>query len=279
MNLPKPLSKLSRRKKSKQMNETELLFTKVLNCSRNSLYLHNGVALDREKQLFISSVLKRRIKGEPIQYILGESEFMGLPFKVTRNVLIPRLETEVLIETVLKYGPKKILELGTGSGCIAVSLAKFIPAAIVVALDISQRALDMAVENAGLNGVADKIEFKFLDLLTDNSGLHEAGLGNFDLIVSNPPYIRSSEIDGLAPEIQFEPRVALDGGEDGLDFYRRIIKNAPLYLNKNGYLILEMGFGQNAKIRKILQNSLNFEIIDVVKDYNNIDRVIVAKNR
>ena len=102
------------------MNETELLFTKVLNCSRNYLYLHNGVALDREKQLFISSVLKRRIKGEPIQYILGESEFMGLPFKVTRNVLIPRLETEVLIETVLKYGPKKILELGTGSGCIAV---------------------------------------------------------------------------------------------------------------------------------------------------------------
>ena len=261
------------------MNETELLFTKVLKCSRNSLYLHDGVALDKEKQLFISSVFKRRIKGEPIQYILGESEFMGLPFKVTPDVLIPRPETEILVETVLKYEPKRILELGTGSGCIAISLARFIPAATVVALDISQRTLDIAVENAGLNGVSDKIEFKLLDLLAGDRGLHEVGLRNFDLIVSNPPYIRSSEIEGLAPEIQFEPRVALDGGEDGLDFYRKIIKNATLYLTKNGYLILEMGFGQSAGLRKILQNSLNFEIIDVVKDYNNIDRVIVAKNR
>ena len=131
------------------MNETELLFTKVLKCSRNSLYLHDGVALDKEKQLFISSVLKRRIKGEPIQYILGESEFMGLQFKVTPDVLIPRPETEILVETVLKYEPKRILELGTGSGCIAISLARFIPAARVVALDISQRALNVAVENAG----------------------------------------------------------------------------------------------------------------------------------
>ena len=279
MNLPKPLLKLNRRKKNKQMNETELLFTKVLNCSRNSLYLHNGAALDREKQLFISSVLKRRIKGEPIQYILGESEFMGLPFKVTRDVLIPRPETEILIETVLKYGPQKILELGTGTGCIAVSLAKFIPSVRIVALDISKGALIVAVENAERNGVLDKIEFKLFDLLADNREFHKVQIGNFDLIVSNPPYIRSSQIHGLAPEIQFEPRVALDGGEDGLDFYRKIIKNASSYLNKNGYLILEMGFGQCAKIRKILQNSLNFEIIEVVKDYSNIDRVIVSKNR
>jgi len=261
------------------MNEAELLFTKILKCGRNSLYLHNGNVLDKEKQFFISSILKRRIKGEPIQYILGESEFMGLSFKVTRDVLIPRPETEILIEIVLKYEPRKILELGTGSGCIAVSLAKFIPLARIVALDVSQGALGVAVENAEKNGVLDKIEFKFLDLLTDNIKPCDVRMKNFDLIVSNPPYIRSSEILELAPEIQFEPRVALDGGEDGLDFYRKISKNAPLYLNNNGYLILEMGFGQCAEIRKILQNSLNFEIIEVVKDYNNIDRIIVAKNR
>lgn len=257
------------------MNETELLFTKALNCSRNSLYLREGVVLDREKQLFISSVLKRRIKGEPIQYILGETEFMGLLFKVTPDVLIPRPETEILVETVLKYNPKKILELGTGSGCIAVSLAKFIPAAEIVVLDISQKALNVAEENAHLNNVSDKISFLKSDLFTN----YDLPITNYDLIVSNPPYIPSSEISGLAPEIQFEPRVALDGGKDGFGFYRKIIKSAPLYLKKSGYLILEMGFGQSAEIRKFLQNSLNFEIIEVVKDYNNIDRVMVARNR
>ncbi|MFA5276412.1 MAG: peptide chain release factor N(5)-glutamine methyltransferase [Candidatus Omnitrophota bacterium] len=263
------------------MNETELLFTKVLNCDRNSLYLRKGRALDKEKQVIISSALKRRISGEPIQYILGESEFMGLNFMVNSDVLIPRPETERLVETAVSIANNEaqenkrvsILDLGTGSGCIAISLAKLLSGVQITGVDISGEALAAARKNAQLNNVSEKINFL-------KSDLFEALLPGmrYDICVSNPPYICSSQIDILMPEIQFEPRVALDGGEDGLDFYREIINKAHLYLKRKGYLILEMGFNQYADIRKILQNSLNFEIIEVLKDYNSIDRVIVARN-
>jgi release factor glutamine methyltransferase len=263
------------------VNETELLFTKILNCDRNSLYLRKEVALDKKKQLMISSVLKRRSNGEPIQYILGESEFMGLNFKVNGDVLIPRPETEILVETAVRianglshpacrqagmaYSKTSILDLGTGSGCIAIE---------ITGVDISEEALAVAKQNAIINNVSDKIKFLKSDLFNASAIRHKP----YAICVSNPPYIRSSQINELSPEIQFEPRIALDGGEDGLDFYRKIISNAHIYLEEAGYLILEMGFGQHVKVRKIIQNSLNFEIIEVVKDYNNIDRVIVAKN-
>jgi release factor glutamine methyltransferase len=265
------------------VNEVELLFTKVLNCNRNSLYLRRDIVLDKEKQLMISSALKRRISGEPIQYILGESEFMGLNFKVNRDVLIPRPETEILVETAVKianaYGKARenrwisILDLGTGSGCIAVSLAQLLSSVEITAVDISKEALAVAKQNAIINNVSDKIKFLKSDLF--NAVI--PGM-RYDICVSNPPYICSSQIDKLMPEIQFEPRVAFDAGEDGLGFYREIINKTPVYLKRKGYLILEAGFNQGADIRKILQNSLNFEIIEVVKDYNSIDRVIVAKN-
>ena len=270
------------------MNEAELLLSSILNCGRNYLYFNKDKKLSRENLLFISSALKRRFQWEPLQYILGESEFMGLTFKVTGDVLIPRPETEILVETAVKiangiwhmaYGkaeegkPVSILDIGTGSGCIAVSLAKLLPGVEITGVDISEEALSIARINAELNKVSETINFLQGDLFGALTICHTP----YALCVSNPPYIRSSDIDELAPEVQFEPRIALDGGEDGLDFYRKIISSAPLYLKEGGYLILEMGFNQRSEVTKILQNSLNFEIIEVVKDYGNIERVIVAR--
>lgn len=264
---------------SLNMTEAELLFTDVLNCKRSSLYLDKDMALDQAQSYFVSGVLKRRIRGEPIQYILGKTEFMGLEFKVTTAVLIPRPETELLveiaIETVHGAGPlaHKILDVGTGSGCIAVSLAKSIKNADITAIDFSKRALEIAKRNALLNNV--KVNFLLSDLFSSPK-LRPASYG---LIVSNPPYIAATEIDTLQPEIKYEPRLALNGGDDGLDFYRRIINQAPVYLKQGGFLIMEIGFGQKDAVKNIFKKQGYFEIMNIAKDYNNIDRVVVAKKR
>lgn len=262
------------------MNESELLFTELLDCDRLSLYFNRNVKLNKDKSSIISSTLKRRIFGEPLQYILGIAEFMGLEFKVTPDVFIPRPETEILVETVMKIVQsaeyrvqRKILEVGTGSGCIAVSLAKFLPNAEIDATDISKKALEIAKINAKLNRV--KVDFIQSDLFdTDNLQPN-----TYDLIVSNPPYIPALEIKNLQPEVKCEPRIALDGGKDGLDFYRKIIAGARDYLREDGFLIMEMGFNQKEKIENIFQKAKNFQIIEIIKDYNNIDRVIVVQKK
>ena len=273
------------------MNEAELLFSEILNCDRMSLYLNKEYILDKDKSVLISAALKRRISGEPIQYILGKTEFMGLEFRVNPDVLIPRPETEILVETAIgqvtpslslgtPFGRTSqshnvtcinMLDLGTGSGCIAISLAKLLPNSHITATDISDKALLAARENAELNCV--RVNFVQSDLF---GGLK---LDTYDLIVSNPPYIPTPEIQDLQPEIGYEPISGLDGGSDGLDFYRRIIKDAPQYLKGNGYLIMEMGFRQRDDIKDIFQENKNFKVIDIVSDYNKIDRVIIAQKR
>jgi len=273
------------------VNEAELLFSEILNCDRMSLYLNKEYILDKDKSVLISAALKRRISGEPIQYILGKAEFMGLEFRVNPDVLIPRPETEILVETAIgqvtpslslgtPFGRTSqshnvtcinMLDLGTGSGCIAISLAKLLPNSHITATDISDKALLAARENAELNCV--RVNFVQSDLF---GGLHPT---SYDLIVSNPPYIPSLEIQDLQPEIGYEPISALDGGSDGLDFYHRIIKDAPQYLKGNGYLIMEMGFRQRDDIKDIFQENKNFKVIDIVSDYNKIDRVIIAQKR
>ncbi|MBI4707052.1 MAG: peptide chain release factor N(5)-glutamine methyltransferase [Candidatus Omnitrophica bacterium] len=261
------------------MNETELLFTRVLNCQRQSLYLDKGLELNKKQAGFIAACLKRRISGEPIQYILGNTEFMGFDFNVSPGCLIPRPETEILIETAINcvkcLSPVKprILEIGTGSGCIAVSLAKLLKNVLITATDISQKALDIAKSNALLNKVSDRIVFLNSDLFSSLPTCDKP----YALCISNPPYIPSAEIQDLQPELQYEPRIALDGGIDGLDFYRRIIMQSADYLKPGGFLIMEMGFGQCKKVKEIFKISENFEIIKIVKDYSNIDRVVVAK--
>ena len=261
------------------MKEAELLFAEIFNCDRASLYLNKNLQLDKNKALFISSVLKRRALGEPLQYILGKTEFMGLEFIVTPDVLIPRPETELLVEKTIEVATRaiacrpagncshlKILDLGTGSGCIAISLAKFFPQTKIDAIDISKEALKVARQNAKIHNV--KINFS-----------RNQGDTQYDIIVSNPPYIPKAEINYLQLEVRFEPRIALDGGVDGLDFYRKIAASSAQYLKKGGFLLLEIGFGQIKQVKNIFQKSAKFEIIDIIKDYNKIDRVVVAKLR
>lgn len=214
----------------------------------------------------------------PLQYIIGKTEFFGLDFAVNEDVFIPRPETEVLVKVVLDitYNLKlktynlRILDLCTGSGNIAISLTKNITDCKIVASDISDKALEVAKRNASLNGVSERIEFL-------ESDLFENIKDRFGIIVCNPPYVARYEFKTLEKEVLKEPRIAIDGGEDGMDFYRRIVSQAPAFLKNGGYLVMEIGFGQLNFIRKIIEDTKVFKISEVKKDQNGIDRVIVAK--
>ena len=219
----------------------------------------SGLAASSKKKISSTelSVLKqwidRRIGREPLQYILGEAEFWGLTFKVGPDVLIPRPETEHLVSegiNVLKGRPAPlILDLCTGSGCVAVSFAMEFPGAMVFAADISAPALAVARENAVINGVEERIRFFKGNLFGALAALSPEG---FDLIASNPPYVKSSEVKKLEPEISlYEPGTSLDGGKDGLDFITKIINEAPRYLKPDGVLLVEIGYGQSDAVRSI----------------------------
>lgn len=219
-------------------------------------------------------------EGYPTQYIEGNIEFMGLEFTVNEDVFIPRPETELLVEKTIetikttqelnKLNELKILDLCTGSGNIAISLTKFLDNCRIIASDISYQVLCVAKENAKLNLVDKNIDFILSDLFEDLPKT------KFDIIVSNPPYIVSSDIAGLQKEISFEPPIALDGGPDGFDFHRKIIKGAAGFLTKGGSLVLEIGFNQAEDIKRLyLEN--DFINIKFINDYNNIRRIAIAQ--
>jgi release factor glutamine methyltransferase len=267
------------------MTEAELVFTHVMRCDRTALYLDRDSVLDKTVSGRLSAVLRRRAGGEPLAYILGTQEFMGFSFEVDQVVLIPRMETEILVETAVNYAagaPEhrgtglKILDVGTGSGNISVSLARLLPDAAIDALDISEEALSVARKNARLNNVEQRVRFIHSDLFNCS---YERRATSYELIVSNPPYIPAGEIARLQPEVRREPRIALDGGKDGLDFYRRIIKDSPCCLKEGGYLLMEIGFGQREAVEEILKESKRFDIEEIVKDYSGIERVVVAQKR
>ena len=213
----------------------------------------------------------------PVQYIIGHTEFGGLEIKVNEDVLIPRPETELLVEVAAdlayclqhKVQRPQVLDLCTGSGCIAIALTKKLPDCKIVASDISEKALALAGENAKLNQ-AEQIEFIKSDLFDNLKGL-------FDVVVSNPPYIAELEFSELQEEVLKEPRVALYGGEDGLLFYRRIFNTAGKFLNDGGYVAVEIGYGQSKSVKDICEGVKGFKIVDIRKDLSGIDRVIVAK--
>lgn len=259
------------------MTEQEYILTYLLDCSRADLYLKD---FKRDARLSerMDRILARRKIGEPIQYLIGSCEFMGLNFKVDKQVLIPRPETEILAEEAIKIAQNEkrkaqnILDIGTGSGNIAIFLAKFLPESRITAIDISSGAIELAKENAILNNVASRIEFAVSDLF---SGINKEK--QFDLIVSNPPYIRSNDLPELPVEVKYEPQMAMDGGKDGLDFYCRIIKDSPDYLKKDGIILMEMGYNQSISIQEIFNSSGNFEILQVISDYSRIERVIIAQ--
>lgn len=259
------------------MNEAQLLFTDLLDCSWVELYLNRKRRLGRKEGYLAAGALRRRLYAEPIQYILGKSEFMGLSFRVQPGVFIPRPETEILAESAinilkLQNSPLvEILDIGTGCGNIAVALASFLPNARITATDISEQALELAKANAQLNGV--EINFLQSDLFANRA----LGDKYYAAIVSNPPYLSRRELTGLASELSHEPAQALEAGRDGLAVFRRIIRESAPYLKKGGFLIMEMGYNQCEAIRDLFDATGRFEIVEIVKDYNSIDRVIVAR--
>ena len=276
--------------------QTELLLAHVLQLPRMKLYLNFERTLTDAELATLRELVKRRGQREPLQHLTGSTSFCGLEMAVSRQVLVPRPETELLAEAGWEFlgkhstsniqhptskeqragsetGAPAALDFGTGSGCIAIALAVKCPAARVVAVDVAAEALAVARHNAGAAGVSERIEF-----------LHGDGFAalpadaRFDLIVSNPPYIPSAEIASLQPEVRdFDPRGALDGGADGLDFYRRLAAQAGAFLKPGGRIMLEFGDGQAEEIKKIL--AAQMWIVEAVKaDYTQRARIIIAKS-
>ena len=251
--------------------EAEVLLAKVLGWERTKVLIHLFDALPAETQEEYRRLVGERAQGTPLQYLTGKQEFMSLEFMVTPDVLIPRGDTEILVETVLSLKNRvkpnsTILDVGTGSGIIAITLKKYWPEAKLFAVDLSPQALAVAEANAKHHQV--EIAFYQGDLLAPFSGQR-----TFDLIVSNPPYIPREEINSLQVEVTKEPRLALDGGPDGLDLYRRLVKAAPTCLNKSGWLAVEIGWNQAEAVKSLFADN-GFTEINVKKDYAGLDRVV-----
>jgi release factor glutamine methyltransferase len=263
--------------------ETEMLLSYLLNCSRMDLYVRDFVENEAlEKQY--DSLIRRRLSGEPIQYITGSAEFMGLDFIVGKGIFIPRPETEILVNEAVIAGNRldikdnNLLDLCTGCGNIAISLARLMPCIEITAIDVSEHALKTAEKNAALHNVNNRIRFYKGDVTKRKLGCECIDKNpKFDIIVCNPPYIKEPELKGLQREVLFEPEISLNGGKDGLDFYRLIAEDAPAYLKKDGTLLMEIGFGQTKEVIDIFSSYNIFEIYRIVKDFAGIDRVIWYK--
>jgi release factor glutamine methyltransferase len=252
--------------------EAETLLAYSLGVDRLDLYLNPQRVLSKEERANFKELIRKRKEGTPLQYLIGEVEFMGFPLRINEAVLIPRFETEELIERVMADSDgheSSILDLGTGSGAIAIALAHFFPQAKIVAVDLSDEALELAKENATRNGVFERIEFILSDWF-------EKVEGRFDLIVSNPPYVASSVVGDLPPEVKNEPMIAFDGGERGLREIKRIIEQAPSYLKREGKLYLEIGDNQASEVRRLLASGFD---VKVFKDLAGKERIVKATKR
>jgi len=260
--------------------EAEWIVAGALGMKRFELFLNPLQRLDKKERKRLGEILKRRKKREPLAYITGFTDFRGFIIKVSKAVLIPRPETEILVDEALSIlnkgeGTKKVLEPCTGSGCVSVAIAGEDRAVNITATDISGDAIKMALENAALNNVADKINFLQGDLLRPFKGL-----AVFDLIVSNPPYIKTLDMEGLAPEIRlYEPDLALCGGPDGLDYITSLIRGSAALLKPGGSLLLELGIGEAEKANELACSTGLYENICIKKDLSNIERVFAAKKK
>lgn len=255
----------------------------VLKKDRAYLYAHGEQELIPGAEGEYRALLQRRALGEPVQYLTGYQEFMGLGFRVNSHVLIPRPDTEVLVETVITHaktlparnGLVRILDMGTGSGCIAVSLAHYLPESVVTAVDISAGALSVAAANAENLGVKGRVTFLQSNLFEQMSQPMEYRK-SFDIIVSNPPYIPEGDIPELQREVRgYEPRTALDGGPDGMDFYRELAAKGIEYLKEDGMLAFEVGYNQAEEVAETMKAS--FRNIEIVQDLAQINRVVIGR--
>ncbi|MBI5197721.1 MAG: peptide chain release factor N(5)-glutamine methyltransferase [Nitrospirae bacterium] len=264
--------------------DAELLLRHVLGMDRTAILLQGSKEISDAMVNRFRDLIFRRSEREPAAYILGVREFWGFPFRVTPDVLIPRPETELILETVLRLlssrkrdsGPLRFLDLGSGTGCLAISLALEFDRAVVDSADISAAALDVARENAVRHGLERRVRWLLGDLYAP---LHENDV-RYDLIVSNPPYIPRGEMKQLPLDVRnYEPDIALDGGEDGLDFYRRIVEEAPGMLKEGGYGVVEVGLGQASAVGEMIRKQSGISLEEVCKDLAGIERVVVGTRR
>ncbi len=261
----------------------EQLLRHTLGMNRVDLYLNQDRSLTQREMSAFKRCLKRRVAREPLQYILGETEFMSLPFVVDENVLIPRPETEILVEKTIEICKEKfaskdrieILEFGSGSGCISVSLAKYLENARITSLDISKDALKVAEKNAVLNGVDDRIQFINQDFTS--SKIIKYFPEKFDVLVSNPPYVSPADFEDLPEEIKnYEPAVALSDNQDGLSFYRKIAELSSELIKASGFLMLELGLGQMKEVKDIFLKTC-FYNVNTFQDLNEIERILFCE--
>jgi len=264
--------------------ETEVLLSYFLKMNKSEIYLNSDRALKNKEKRQLEKMIQERIKKIPLQYITKRQEFMGMDFLVEKGILIPRPETEILVERVLeklkviKLSSKlKIADLGTGSGIIAVSIAKFIQdITTIYATDISTKSIQLAFKNAQKHSCEDKIIFLLGDLFEPFIGKIEKN--SLNGIISNPPYINLDDFKLLPSEIKDnEPEIALYGGVDGIDYYRKIIKQSPHFLKRDGFIALEVGMGQAKIIKELILKEGNYrENVEIFKDYSEIERVVIA---
>ncbi|MBE7036857.1 MAG: peptide chain release factor N(5)-glutamine methyltransferase [Ruminococcaceae bacterium] len=257
--------------------DAEVLLAHLLNRERLYLVTHRTDEIAADIADAFRHLIVRRVKHEPVAYLIGQREFMSLDFSVCPGVLIPRPDTETLVELILETTPKQepftLLDLCTGSGAIAVSLAHYLPNSHVTAVDISDICVETAKKNATRNGVAGRVQVLQADILKPLPSLDL-----FDCVVSNPPYIPTKVLETLEADVQdFEPHTALDGGGDGLIFYRHIIQNAPAFLRKGGLLALEIGHDQRDAVTHLMAESGFFTQVDIRRDLAGIDRVVFGR--
>ncbi len=261
----------------------EQLLSHVLKLDRIELYLKFEQPLSENERETYKQLLRRRAGQEPLQYLIGRTEFMSLPFRVKQGVLIPRPETEVLVEKTIEQIQNRFdqsktvtcLDIGTGSGNIAVSLAHQLESIGIIAVDVDKEVLTVAEENAEMNGVGDRIEFVLLDIMDEKS----VGQINrkFDIVVSNPPYVSEEEYKQLPEDVrEHEPKIALDGGQDGLRFYRQMAKVLPELLEKEGLAFFEIGADQAGQVKTIFEGSF-LKNIEIIKDLAGRDRVVYLR--
>lgn len=272
--LKKEINNLKQNNIENSTLKAKILLANILKVKKEYLLIHSEEQVKQEDKIKYENCIKELIKGKPLQYITNKQEFMGLNFYVDENVLIPQPDTEILVEKAIEIAEttqkNKILDMCTGSGCIAISLAKKINNVQITAVDISNSALNVANKNAINNNVENKIKFINSDMFNN---IEE----KFDIIVSNPPYIETETINKLEIEVQNEPHVALDGGIDGLKFYKIIANNAFEYLNENGYLLLEIGYNQQESVTQLLQDTGKYKNIETIKDLGGNYRVVIAR--
>jgi release factor glutamine methyltransferase len=264
--------------------DAEVLLAYCLGWERTALYRERDYALTSDQESRFEALVKRRSTYEPIAYLTGVREFWSLPFAVQPGVLIPRPDTEWVVEAALRYAPQflrqhspcRVLDIGTGSGNIAIAVAASLEASEVIAIDISADALALAQRNAQSCKVVERVHYLCGNLL---SPLHPQR-ACFDLLLSNPPYIATAEWPALPITVRcYEPHQALDGGSDGLWFYRRLLTEGPQYLTANGIIIVEVGHRQAGDVSRLVQQSQQWELLEIIQDYGGNERVVVAQRR